>query len=305
MYRQKKNLDDSQKSDGDDNEPEASIEAEDEAPSSTNPVKPPIVEVAPKSPKPDVVSSTLNVSPKDRQMSKSMAMLSQIFPGKSPKVLEIKLREAKGDVVKALESCAKYFDQVESGKTYSRGPSLHHQSPISSSESSISANFKMAPNNISGSGNAGNENNNNQNNDSAKFFPPFSTAAMQAAMALANSQHKSAFAPATTTTVASMASNPHAFYRGFDATTSAAAAATAAPSGFLPKELFPFPPPLFPPSFFVGFNAAPTYHHGAISPFNLALASAENIHRPCVDPLCNQCAPKVDSTDESAKEDCD
>ena len=65
------------------------------------------VETCPKSksPRPDVVSSTLNSSssvhsnspsqtlpsPKDRQMSKSMAMLSQIFPGKSQKVLEIKL----------------------------------------------------------------------------------------------------------------------------------------------------------------------------------------------------------------------
>jgi len=77
-----------------------------------------------KSPRPDVVSSTLNSSssvnrsnnspsPKDRQMSKSMAMLSQIFPGKSQKVLEIKLREARGDVVKALEACAKHFDNVE------------------------------------------------------------------------------------------------------------------------------------------------------------------------------------------------
>ena len=86
------------------------------------------VETCPKSksPRPDVVSSTLNSSssvhsspsqtlpsPKDRQMSKSMAMLSQIFPGKSQKVLEIKLREARGDVVKALEACAKHFDNVE------------------------------------------------------------------------------------------------------------------------------------------------------------------------------------------------
>ena len=68
-----------------------------------------------KSPKPDVVSSTL--SPKDSNLgkmesnlssqlesnlSKGMQMLTQIFPAKNPKVLEIKLKEAKGDVVKAL-----------------------------------------------------------------------------------------------------------------------------------------------------------------------------------------------------------
>ena len=87
------------------------------------------VETCSKSPRPDVVSSTLSSnsnfpenlkspSPKDRQMSKSMAMLTQIFPGKSQKVLEIKLREARGDVVKALEACAKHFDNVEQ----------HHQS---------------------------------------------------------------------------------------------------------------------------------------------------------------------------------
>ena len=74
------------------------------------------VETCSKSPRPDVVSSTLNVSshsPKDRQLTKSMAMLTQIFPGKSHKILEIKLREARGDVVKALEACAKHFDNVE------------------------------------------------------------------------------------------------------------------------------------------------------------------------------------------------
>ena len=71
------------------------------------------------------MSSTLNgssaTSPKDRQMSKSMAMLSQIFPGKSPKVLEIKLRESRGDVVKALEACAKHFDIVEQQQQSNHG----------------------------------------------------------------------------------------------------------------------------------------------------------------------------------------
>ena len=138
------------------------------------------------------------------------------------------------------------------------------------------------------------ENNNNQNNESAKFLPPFSTAAM-AAMALANSaqQHKSAFVPAGT----GSQQPPHAYFRTFDA------------PNFFPKDLFPFPPPLFPPSFFVGFSSnppPPTYHHNppGLTPFNLS-AAENNVHRPCVDPLCSQCAPKVDSTDESAKEDCD
>ena len=136
-------------------------------------------------------------------------------------------------------------------------------------------------------------NNNNQNNESAKYFPPFSTAM---AMALANSaqnqQHKSAFAPAAGT---GNQHSPHPYFRSFE------------PPNFFAKDLFPFPPPLFPPSFFVGFSSnppPPTYHHTApgLTPFNLT----ENnpcLHRPCVDPSCSQCAPKVDSTDESAKED--
>ena len=140
------------------------------------------------------------------------------------------------------------------------------------------------------------ETNNNQNNESAKYFPPFSTAM---AMALANSaqnqHHKSAFAPAAQT--GNQHSSPHPYFRSFE------------PPNFFAKDLFPFPPPLFPPSFFVGFSAnppPPTYHHTApgLTPFNLT----ENnpcVHRPCVDPSCSQCAPKVDSADESAKEDCD
>ena len=144
------------------------------------------------------------------------------------------------------------------------------------------------------------ENNNNQNNDSAKFIPPFSTAAM-AAMALANSaqsqQHKSAFVPTGTGSQPSAAS--HAYFRTFDT-----------PNFFGAKDLFPFPPPLFPPSFFVGFSSnppPPTYHHTppGLTPFSLTENNLPCLHRPCVDPLCSQCAPKVDSTDESAKEDCE
>ena len=147
------------------------------------------------------------------------------------------------------------------------------------------------------------ENNNNQNNESAKFqnFPPFSTAQAMAAMALANSaqnqHHKSAFAPTTGSSHA-----PHPYFRSFEP-----------PPNFFAKDLFPFPPPLFPPSFFVGFSSnpphpPPTYHHSppGLTPFNLTENPNPCLHRPCVDPLCSQCAPKVDSTDESsAKEDCD
>ena len=254
-----------------------------------------VIETPPKSPRPEaVVSSSLSCSPnKDRQMSKAMAILSQIFPGKPSKILENKLRESRGDVVKALEACAKHFDHVI---PTNHQPSNHSSSPYfreNNTHQQLTSAVAALPES---------NNNNSQSNDSAKFSPPFSTAAM-AAMALATSsqaqQHKSAFFPAT---AASSANQHSAFYRGFD------------PPSFFPKELFPFPPPLFPPSFFVGFSSnhpPPTYHHtppAGLAPFNLsAVASADNhVHRPCVDPLCSQCAPKVDSTEESSiKEDGD
>ena len=265
MYRQKKLEEvDEDGAEKDPKIPEKSPSVEKEEASSSTPISKnpeinPLKRHASKSPE---VSSTLS-PPKMSQMSKSMTMLSQIFPGKPQKVLEIKLREAKGDVVKALESCAKHFDQVESFK---------NQSSIS--QNNLSA---VAPPLPISSTVAATEN----NNESAKIFPPFSTAAL---MALANnSTQKSAFTPA----------NPHFYRPGFEPTA----------GNFVPKEFFPFPPPIFPPSFFVGFSP-PTYHNTLSTPFNLTENSVPH-HRPCVDPHCGQCAPKVDSTDESAKEDCE
>ena len=213
------------------------------------------------SPKPDVVSSTLTLTPPKEPKSKSLTMLLQIFPGKPQKILEAKLREAKGDVVKALELCAKHFDQYESPKSLQKTHHHHHPKV-------------MENNNVTAS------------ETPAKFFPP----PLVAAAAL----HKSAFVPAPPT-----ATNPISnFYpRGFEP-----------PNFFSAKELFPFPPPLFPPSFFVGFSSNPSaYHHAAAaaslnSPnFSLPAGAAPTPHhcvRPCVDPLCGQCAPKVDSTAE-------
>ena len=211
------------------------------------------------SPKPDVVSSTL--TPPKEPKSKSLAMLLQIFPGKPQKILEAKLREAKGDVVKALELCAKYFDQFESPpkNVPKTQPKIFENNNVTTSETA------------------------------AKFFPP----PLMAAAAL----HKSAFVPAPP----SVAANPPAsnFYpRGFEP-----------PNFFSAKELFPFPPPLFPPSFFVGFSSNPSaYHHAAAAaslnspnfslPAPTAATAAQHCVRPCVDPLCGQCAPKVDSTAE-------
>lgn len=226
----------------------------------------------PKAASPGVVSSSLT-GPKERLLNKSLEMLRQIFPGKPTKVLEVKLREAKGDVVKALEACAKHFDQK----------------PATPTSSSVTP-FVMTS--INGSSHQLHQQENNNNpflppnicNDS-KFVPPFSTAAM---LAFASNHHKSAFMPASN----------HAYFRGFDA--AAAAAASAAPQH---HSLFPFPPPLFPPNFFVGFGANPLNLSNAAAIENGSLSISN--HRPCVDPVCNQCAPKADSTamEDSSKDE--
>ena len=276
---------------------------------------------------PDIVSSTL--PPKQELVShldKSMEMLRQIFPGKPTKILEAKLRDARGDVVKALELCAKYFDQKElKSSTVSNG-SAH---PLFS-RNSMKTPPRSPPilpqenNNNPFMLNFGNHNlagNSNTELAGARFPPPFSTAAM-AAM-LANSQHhKSAFIPTTAAAVsaANLAGNSnqlnhqHHFYRNFEHGHPAA--------NFLNKELFPFPPPpLFPPSFFVGFGNTATNHlvnqAAGLTAANLAALNNDTpppvtgtlpspaLHRPCVDPLCGQCAAatKVDSTDDNNTKD--
>ena len=275
---------------------------------------------------PDIVSSTL--PPKQELVShldKSMEMLRQIFPGKPTKILEAKLRDARGDVVKALELCAKYFDQKElKSSTVSNG-SAH---PLFS-RNSMKTPPRSPPilpqenNNNPFMLNFGNHNlagNSNTELAGARFPPPFSTAAM-AAM-LANSQHhKSAFIPTTAAAVsaANLAGNSnqlnhqHHFYRNFEHGHPAA--------NFLNKELFPFPPPpLFPPSFFVGFGNTTNHlvnQAAGLTAANLAALNNDPpppvtgtlpspaLHRPCVDPLCGQCAAatKVDSTDDNNTKD--
>ena len=276
---------------------------------------------------PDIVSSTLPKQELSSHLDKSMEMLRQIFPGKPQKILEAKLREARGDVVKALELCAKYFDQKEL-KSASNGSAPLFSAPPSGggSRNSVKTSPPRSPpiapqennnnpfmlnfsNHVAGAGGIGNS------ESAARFPPPFSTAAM-AAM-LANSQHKSAFIP--TTAAAAVAAgnsnqlNHHHFYRNFEH----GHHPTVAAANFLNKELFPFPPPpLFPPSFFVGFGNNHLVSQAGLTAANLATlndpqptggsASAPHpsLHRPCVDPLCGQCAAtsKVDSTDDNTKD---
>ena len=243
MYRHKKSEDE--------NDPKTEVleKSEDEMEDKTATSTKPEIRTSPK----PIVSSTLSPIKEQTSTNKPLAMLLQIFPGKPQKILEAKLREAKGDVVKALELCAKHFD----------APTEPPQKRQKSTAAAILEN-----NNVSTS------------EPVAKFFPP---PLMAAAL------HKSAFVPAPTTNPQNPPTN---FYRGFE------------PPNFFAKELFPFPPPLFPPSFFVGFSSNPSaYHHAAAaSALNPPSFSLPDHHqscvRPCVDPLCGQCAPKVDSTAE-------
>ena len=299
MYRQKKlseditSKDDHEKSSGDEGNVEKPPQIE--APTSTSPTSQ-LHKTESKVPSksPDIVSSTLSSTKEpSSHLEKSMEMLKQIFPGKPQKILEAKLREARGDVVRALELCAKYFDQKEPSKTmqqFSPAPAA----PPPSSAPPISRGAMLTP--------PPQENNNNPfllnfshvnggaNETSGRFPPPFSTAAM-AAM-LANSQHKSAFIPTSAAAVASAASGTHNFYRNFEQHHPAAAA------NFFNKDLFPFPPPpIFPPSFFVGFGGG-NHLLSQNLPTNLSL-NDPSLHRPCVDPLCGQCAPKADSTEDT------
>ena len=278
---------------------------------------------------PDIVSSTLPKQELSSHLDKSMEMLRQIFPGKPQKILEAKLREARGDVVKALELCAKYFDQKEL-KSASNGSAPLFSAPPSGggSRNSVKTSPPRSPpiapqennnnpfmlnfsNHVAGAGGIGNS------ESAARFPPPFSTAAM-AAM-LANSQHKSAFIPTTAAAAVAAAGNSnqlnhHHFYRNFEH----GHHPTVAAANFLNKELFPFPPPpLFPPSFFVGFGNNHLVSQAGLTAANLATlndpqptggsASAPHpsLHRPCVDPLCGQCAAtsKVDSTDDNNTKD--
>lgn len=231
-----------------------------------------------KSPKPDVVSSTL-ISPKERQSNKSLEMLRQIFPGKPQKILEAKLRESKGDIVKALESCARHFDSMEAIKNHMSGGPPTAPPPPPPAVSKLNS-----------------ENNNNPflpfyseslaAAAAGKLAPPFSAAMAAVTASALASQHKSAFMPHTA---------GHPIYRTFEH------------PNFFQKDLFPFPPPIFHPSFFVGFGSNPihhqSHHHQLTSPINLQQPVSH--HRPCVDPMCSQCTPKVDSTanDEITKEE--
>ena len=289
MYRQQKMAEETSKTESDKSGDESIQDKEQssiEAPTSSTPPK---IETKLASKSPDIVSSTLSSSKESSHLDKSMEMLRQIFPGKPQKILEAKLREARGDVVKALELCAKYFDQKELKSVQQFPP---HPPPTTVAPP-LPLPPKVAP------PSPPQENNNNPfmlnfshvgNVDSARFPPPFSTAAM-AAM-LANSQHKSAFIPTTASASAPAVGN-HTFYRNFEHH-----------PNFLNKDIFPFPPPpLFPPSFFVGFGTNHLLNQSL--PSNLSMTAAADppaIHRPCVDPLCGQCAPKVDSTDDTSKD---
>ena len=212
------------------------------------------------SPKPEVVSSSLHIKdqqPQQPPQNKSLEMLKQIFPGKPVKILEIKLRENRGDVVKALEACAKYFDLEAS---HQRPPRPHPTVSSSSAFSPQTGNAASIAVKAPSVNSVTPENNNNPflyasgaatgsghvaDTGSKLVPPPFS--AVAAALA---SHHKSAFVP----TAHPLYRNP--FLPAASLTGSHNAAQPEMANYFSAKELFPFPPPIFPPSFFVGFGAA-------------------------------------------------
>ena len=248
------------------------------------PSSPPNVEIVSSSlggarEKPAISNETLPIP--TEPLASPINILSQIFPARSKSYLETTIKDCNGDLVKALERCAKnnrseiFRPHMAALKDFNGNHGLSGRSFSSNSPSLLGSNF-------------------HQHANTSKLLSPF------------GSHHKSAFLPASHpyNLIRSSSHSMAPFASSFHQQSATSSAHTSSSeSGFSPT-LFPFPPPFFP-SMYLNPAAMTLSNFNQRSLLSLGSNNHSSLahHQHCSESDCAQCQPRVDSTDQNISVD--